>query len=380
MERLIAAASALGEQVAGAAEPSGPGLTWHAEIMVGTELAHGEVGTALYDGTAGIAVGLAAVPGLATAARGAALHALAGADELLETGRVGFFDGAAGIAWSAVTTGRALNDAALVARGEALAARITALPAELDLISGAAGTLLGLLALGRTLPAAGHLIAAARPQTWGAAWGDPPLLGLGHGAAGIALALAEYAHLTGDERAAACAAQGLEYERGLYDPDRVAWPDLREDQVGWMAAWCHGAIGIGISRVRIAHLTRDPRAIAEASAALQAARDLVVAAGTALRDGATSDCTACHGLGGVVEFLLLAERGLGVPDHGRAAQRVAQLMLEQRERVGRWPCGLPDAGEIPGLMTGLSGIALTLLRAARATTIPTPLLPGPSGW
>ena len=31
-------------------------------------------------------------------------------------------------------------------------------------------------------------------------------------------------------------------------------------------------------------------------------------------------------------------------------------------------------------MLGTAGIALTLLRSAGATAIPTPLLPGPSAW
>jgi len=56
-------------------------------------------------------------------------------------------------------------------------------------------------------------------------------------------------------------------------------------------------------------------------------------------------------------------------------------MLEQRDATDAgWPCGLPGAGEVPALMIGTAGIALTLLRAAEAVDVPTPLLPGPSGW
>ena len=148
-----------------------------------------------------------------------------------------------------------------------------------------------------------------------------------------------------------------------------------------MAAWCHGALGIGLSRLRLAQLTNDVLMVAEASAALQAARDLVVSHGTAIHAGQTSDCTACHGLAGVVELLLVAARALDVPDHARAARRVARLMLEQRDAAGgAWPCGLPGAGEVPGAIIGTAGIALTLLRAAGASQVSTPLLPGsPSG-
>ena len=54
-------------------------------------------------------------------------------------------------------------------------------------------------------------------------------------------------------------------------------------------------------------------------------------------------------------------------------------MLDHRDRNdGLWPCGLPNAGEIPALMTGTAGISLTLLAAGTGQPpIPTPLLPGP---
>jgi lantibiotic modifying enzyme len=417
---LVRAALDAGLRLASTAEPARDGLTWHADVVVGIDaeapvIGHGDVGETLYGGTAGIALGLAACAAvaradaerLAAAARGAARHALSGADALLDSGRLGLFDGATGIAWATAAAARALDDVGLrdraAAVADSVAARASADGGELDLIAGLAGTLLGLQGTARALggpePSAllagggERLAATAAPQAWGAAWPTaaavpegPPLLGLGHGAAGIALALAETAAI-GDARAArrACA-EGLEYERGWFDPDRVAWPDLRGfdrsgEPSGWMAAWCHGAVGIGICRLRLFALTGERRALADASAALQAARNLVVEAGTGLRGGRTTDCTACHGLAGVVELLLVAAKALSVTDHARAARRVAALMLEQRDVAdGGWPCGLPGAGEVPGLMVGTAGIALTLLRAAGVTDTPTQLLPGPSGW
>ena len=413
--------------IAATGEPSREGLTWHADIMVGIDadapvIGHGDVGHTLYDGTAGIALGLAACATVASqpqagvldeAARGAAQHAVSGATDMLDCGRLGLFDGATGVALGAATVGRLLHDPRLLDRAAGLADEVAARAveimrrptddAELDLIGGIAGTLLGVQStmhvLGKDQPAA-LLVAGARrladtavPQVWGAAWptgaspaDGPPLLGLGHGSAGIALALAEAAAISRDQGAWRACAEGVEYERGWFDPDHVSWPDLRAsatagETTGWMAAWCHGALGIGLSRLRLAQLTNDVLMVAEASAALQAARDLVVSHGTAIHAGQTSDCTACHGLAGVVELLLVAARALDVPDHARAARRVARLMLEQRDAAGgAWPCGLPGAGEVPGAMIGTAGIALTLLRAAGASQVSTPLLPGPSGW
>jgi lantibiotic modifying enzyme len=423
---LVEAALEAARSLASTAEPSGEGLTWHSDVVVGIDdtapvVGHGDVGETLYDGTAGIALALAACATvasptetavLADTARGAARHALSGAQDLLDAGRLGLFEGATGVALGAATAGRVLGDRALVDRATALADAVAARVAaqagpadgvELDLIGGLAGTLLGLQGTMRvvdgTLPpavlsaGARRLNAAATTQTWGAAWqtgaaaaGGPPLLGLGHGAAGIALALAEIAAVSGDVDVCRASNAGFEYERGWFDPDLVAWPDLRAvdadgEPTQSMTAWCHGALGIGLSRLRLTRLTGEAVPLTESSAALQAARHLAVSAGTRLRDGQTSDCSACHGLAGVVELFVVAGKALGVVDHARAAHRTAVLLLEQREGAdGVWPCGLPGAGEIPGLMLGTSGIALTLLRAAGAVEIPTPLLPGPAGW
>jgi lantibiotic biosynthesis protein len=410
---LEAAARDIVRSLEATAVPTEAGLTWHAEIIVDIEgdtpvLGHGDVGPTLYDGAAGIAVALAAA-GAVEVARGAAEHALAAAEALLCQDRLGLYDGATGIAVAALRVGRAASDDALHGRGVALArdvaGRLRTLavdrPAgvELDLMGGLAGIALGLLelpevgtdaALRASLTALGHWLAdAAQPQLWGAAWSaegsGQPLLGLAHGAAGIVLALGELFQLTDDQRLLAAIREGLEYERAWYDADRVGWPDLREltaagEPGGWMTAWCHGALGIGFSRLRLQALLENPLVGAEIGASLQAARDYVVSCGTSLRGGTRSDCSSCHGLSGVVELLLVAAHALRSQEHARAARRVTELLLEQRRSAASWPCGLLGAGEVPGLMTGTSGIAMTLLRVANATEAPTPLLPGTAGW
>lgn len=429
----LSAAAAICRDLTARAVPSDTGLTWQAEIMVGVDgdaplLDRGDIGPTLYDGTAGVAVVLATLGAplvdhltapqsreMEDAARGSARHALAGSEAMLRDGRLGFWDGACGIAHAAAVTARHLDDAALRRDAAALAAAVAAIsdraaPAH-DLISGDAGTALGLTMLSTELRnpdlaaaarvLAERLTAAAQPRVWGSAWPSPtnpdelPLLGLGHGAAGVALALHEVAlhevagleHLPDSttEHLVAASRAGLEYERSWFDPQQRGWPDLRSDLLdgapsSWMSAWCHGAIGIGLSRLRLGALDPDPRLTAEASAALQAGRDLVVRAGTALHDGAPTDCSSCHGLSGTLELFTVAARRFDAPEHAAAARRVAALLLAEHELAGTWPCGLTGAGEIPGLMTGTAGIALALTRAVGATTAPTPLLPGISRW
>lgn len=411
---LTGAGLATARALAAAAGPAEVGATWVAPVVVAVDtdapvVGAGDIGAALYDGTAGVVLALAAAAGVADepllrdTGVAAARHALAGAEPMLDAGRLGLFDGATGVALAAVLAGRSLRAEALVAGGATVAsaaarrfaARVVERPqpVEHDVIGGTAGTLLALLQLAELLsdqrvralvaPAAEWLADAAVPQVWGAAWpgrvpAHPPLLGLAHGAAGIALALLEAGARTRSERLTRAGRAGFAYERSWFDPDRPGWPDLRRDGAdGWMTAWCHGALGIGLTRLRAAALTGDQLALVEASAALQAARDLVVRSGTALRQGQPGDCSCCHGLSGAVELQLAAATTTGVADHRRAAQRTAGLLLEQRAAAGAWPCGLPGAGEVPGLMTGTAGIALTLLRAAAATTTPHPANPIP---
>jgi lantibiotic modifying enzyme len=106
---------------------------------------------------------------------------------------------------------------------------------------------------------------------------------------------------------------------------------------------------------------------------------VAAAAGRARRDGLAADVTLCHGLGGVLDLLLLAHEVTGERDHLLAARRVADLCLAIRvANGGRWTVGLQGAEVIPGLFTGLAGIAVLLLRAHDPQAVSSPMLPG--GW
>ena len=124
-------------------------------------------------------------------------------------------------------------------------------------------------------------------------------------------------------------------------------------------------------------LSEDLTALAEASAAIHAARLLVSTAGSVLRVGQLSDVTLCHGLGGAAELMLLAYEITGLEDHRRAARRVGDLCLEiHRANHREWTCGLHGAKRVPGLFVGLAGIGATMLRLHDTSLIGSPLLPG----
>jgi lantibiotic modifying enzyme len=417
--RYLNAALAIADQLARDAVPGAPGASWEGDELLGdsvetARVVRGRVGSDLYGGSAGIGwfLGHAAAytgdPALARVAVAACQHALAGGHAQLQQ-QLSLHAGAMGVALAVVEVAERLDHAELRDQGLTLArcaaSHVTHDPHQLglDLIGGAAGVVIGLLALERR-SADGVLRAAtrglcqrlareARREWWGSSWqeltapdDEPALCGLGHGMSGIGWALAEAAWAGIDPEFLDLAQEAFRYERGWYSAERCAWPDLRQASEraqregtwpGWTVAWCHGALGIGATRLRLYEATGDTAALADASAAIQAARVLAMQAGNALRQGRVEDVTLCHGLGGAVELALLAHEVLGQPEHLRAARRIGDFCLDARQvNQDQWPTGMRGAQHVPGLFLGLAGIGVTFLRLHDVSLIGCPLLAG----
>jgi lantibiotic modifying enzyme len=398
MSSFAEAALAIAHRLTDEAQPASTGVHWHGVTVVGTEedprLQYGDTGFDLYSGSAGIGLFLCCAARhddtghLARISREAIAHALSRTPGLLDEGRLGLYDGVMGIVVAALVAGRQLGETGLIAKAEKLALATSQAAGQLgeaaahDLISGTAGIVIGLLQAHRltgnpdlhhaALAAARDLAASSSPEPWGRSWesnqGGPNLTGLAHGASGPALALQEAGLAADDPQLTGAATEAMRYERTWYSAAHRNWPDLRrratggDTPPGYPVFWCHGAAGIGMARLRAWELTGDTIALAEASAAIQAVRDLIIQAGTAMRAQQTVDLSLCHGLAGAAELLVMAAKVLKNEAHLRAARRVGRLMIEHRDQVGSWPCGILGAGEIPDLFLGLAGIGLTLLR------------------
>jgi lantibiotic modifying enzyme len=256
-------------------------------------------------------------------------------------------------------------------------------------VPGSAGTILGLLALESAFPDlplraaavrfADHVVREARPVGPTLAWPaavpgmeHAPLCGLGHGAAGVALALAEVFHRTKDEAHRRGALGGFAYERMYFDASAGNWPDLRSSSMFMPAgsaspagplaasrsavAWCHGAGGGALARFRAALLLGAPHLLIEARQAADAAlRALGSAPGT--------DATYCHGRAGLAEVQLAAAAVLSEPWRREAAIALARQTLAVHAQTDLpWPCGIANGATVPGLMLGLAGVGMHLLR------------------
>ncbi len=281
------------------------------------------------------------------------------------TSEVGFHTGLAGIAWVA-----ARKD--LLADLEPVASRI-------DATDGSAGAIAVLISAGLLEQAVRHgefLIRAARRSEAGWSWKttsmhDAHLTGFAHGAAGIAWALLELFRATGDVRFREAALHAFRYEESLFVAEDENWPDLRTGlgrmMPRCMVAWCHGAPGIGLSRLRAYEILGDETFRTQAETAIRT---------TARSLESLDNYSLCHGAGGNAELLLCAARAMENPEYAAPAYGIAEkgIHLYERERAP-WPCGDHGEGETPGLMVGTAGIGYFLLRLSDLERFPSILLP-----
>lgn len=277
--------------------------------------------------------------------------------------------------------GRAL-DAARHTAGT-LTASVAGTATTFDVTGGAAGAILALLALDRIDPGAGwadrarpfgdRLLDTAIPTGHDAA-GWPtrrgrPIAGFAHGSAGIALALARLADVTGEERYRAAAWRACAHERACFAPSLGNWPvvgaldPLTGSGHSVMTAWCHGAAGIALARVTTPASALTPELRRDGELAL---------ATTAAAPVSALDQVCCGNLGRA-DILITA-----IGDEGRSAAANALVRrvvdrASRRQWYGLRASGVDYRVADPGFFRGLAGVGYTLLRAAAPGVLPSVL-------
>jgi lantibiotic biosynthesis protein len=357
------------------------------------------LGPTLYAGTAGIALFLAELfartdhDQAGATARGAIRHSLARAGEIAPRLRRAFYSGLVGIAYAAAQVGTRTDDSQIVAEGIKLARQAVEAHQEhnlLDVISGNAGAVGPLLRLathtdGERLRAAAIAFAeelatdATRSEaTWcweneracGHGMGPTPLCGLAHGASGMGLALVEAGVHSGRDDLVEGGLAAFRYEDRLYDAEHENWPDLRElegdgngqaatPRMSFMVAWCHGAAGIGLARLRAYEVLPERRAELRPGVE-HAVRTTASQLRTLPRE---IDASPCHGRAGLAETLLCATEVLDDPTYADHVETMWKKLLRARNADTPWPCGVASGTNNPSLMLGYAGIGYSLLRA-----------------
>ena len=403
------------------------------------------MGSDVYDGTAGIALFLARLyrftedPIQKATWEGALNQALGQLRALPEETRLGFYTGATGVAYVLIETGRMQNDGGLVERGLRELTRLYEIeprPEVIAVMEGSAGVIPILLDaaarfdrddFAETAIRHGELLldcAIKTDEGWSWRTLQRPLqknlTGFSHGVAGIATALAELYAATGDSRFRDGALAALRYERTHFCREQGNWPDFQQianfpalDKPICQVAWCHGAPGIGLSRLRIWELLgacpgiqydgpprpsgpcfrRPRRAIVRSEPTRQRVSrhalrrdvkvrdeiEIAIATTMAWFEGdqlpAGSDYSLCHGASGNAELFMMGAEILERPELRVIAEEIGQRGIEQFERNNLpWPCGVAEAGETPNLMLGLAGIGYFYLRLHAPNETPSILL------
>lgn len=360
----------------------------------------------LYMGTSGIALFLAELQQFTgdveqrRAVEGALNQILSLLPTFQGSVRNGFYSGVAGIAWAIVRIGTLLGHEGVIARGlEEMASLSKEAPDELllDVIGGSAGIIPALLTLAASHERpdfvelatrhGDHLLRTAVKNDNGWSWdtmhvpGQAHLTGHSHGVAGVVTALLELFRATGESRFRDGAMEGLRYERSLFSPTHCNWPDLR--QMGAVAsapiynmAWCHGAPGIGLSRLRNVQLLPGD---AEVLQELEAALKTTSASLTPPWMPGMGNYSLCHGQAGNTELLLMAGASLNRPELIQIAHKIGHEGFQHYGQPEQpWPCGVMGAGETPNLMLGTAGIGHFYLRLHDPAKVPSILIIEPN--
>lgn len=349
----------------------------------------------LYTGQAGIVTCLAYLGWarkdfiLTEQARKGASHLLANLDIYKNSGNIGIgaFTGLSGIVYCFVHLSVLWREPAWVDACDELIDNLMVGAKsdrpDFDMVDGAAGCILALLPLYQLTKnprveavlteLAGKLAMNAVPQNQGVAWPTPsaerPLLGLSHGTAGVAMALARLSAVLGTDEYLSTIKQALAYETHCFSAEHCNWPDfrfLREDGTPhFLSAWAHGAAGIGWSRLDVRH------SLPELSSLLEP--DIAVAVDTTLHYGLGQGHSLSQGDLGNLAFLADAAHRQG--DDALAKQVQAHLQRVVGEVAHDGPqTAVPYCLKTPGLMQGHYGMAYQLQSLSGSRALPRLLL------
>lgn len=277
------------------------------------------------------------------------LSALRAAEDQRRSHRIGALVGLAGQVWTWTTLSRLLDDRALldraVARAVLLGKGLHADSAQwsANWSSGLAGTITPLLGLVDATGDDRWLDLAATGADLLSRLDSPSDVGFIHGQAGIGWAL----HRISSSEAGDDARR--DHWRAV--ADNVFDPIAAIDQTADDSGWCRGVAGIGLVACDLANV--------------DAARHAAELQASSSEDDSRS---LCHGAAGTWEFRAAAARLL-------AQEITPQRLIDVLEQEPTTTAQIAES-VAPGLLNGVSGTVLTLLRMHPEHELPSPLLLG----
>ncbi|MBW4509335.1 MAG: type 2 lantipeptide synthetase LanM family protein [Scytonematopsis contorta HA4267-MV1] len=352
------------------------------------------LGSNLYDGSSGVALFLAALAKITAVPQwyDLALRTLQPMRKILNdsdldkvtklTRQLGISGatGLASIAYALMQISQLLQEPELLKDALFAASLITpeliATDQTFDIMGGAAGTILGLLAspaptfLELAVICGEHLLKNQtsidkRPKAWKNKTGKQ-LTGFSQGAAGIAYALLRLFAVTQDFRFLDAAHEAIAYEQSVFSAKAENWPDFRSEGLDFQVSWAHGAAGIGLGRLGGLSILDTPEIRQEITIALQTTQKFAVWGVDHL----------CWGSLGRIETLLVAAKTLKQPEILDFVNQATSQLVAQAQAQGRFTlfADLKHSVYNPGFFHGTTGIGYELLRIAYPNVLPSVLL------
>lgn len=400
-EILLNAAIAIGNQICETILESEGNSSWvtlkyippikrHQLAAIGPDLFEGNTGVALFLAGLGAALGNATYKNMALEAIKAIRTDLTGVNRTIIADSVNLHGvtGLAGILYGLSTIANLTGSEAL--KRETVESLSLFTPerfnqsSQADVLSGLAGTILCLLAVyqhtGSPLALAlseqcGKKLLADRVLINDQGWGwktfeDKMITGFAHGLAGIACALHRLGMYTGDPAYKVAAEETVRLENKTFSPNRGNWPDLRwtkDDQAepDYADGWCHGAPGIGLSRLEMLS-DSNPSCAFDVQAAVAVLQQASLDRVDHLCCGSTGRLAILHEIGLRAHLPLLQEE---------SRQKAVSLIRRatKKQEYSLWWSPYHHVS-LPGLFQGTSGIGYSFLRLMSKTQLPNILL------
>ena len=183
--------------------------------------------------------------------------------------------------------------------------------------------------------------------------------GFAHGLSGLAFALARLSRRTGISKYQDAAIRMLDLERAFIGEDQ--WTDIPGNEK--QAAWCHGAAGIALARMGAYQTDRSARLRLGCEVALN----------YLVQQPDLDNHTLCHGSIGNLDPLIVASEVFSDDPRWVEMLKLRGESVLKSIRTRGLSSPLPGHLIEPGMMMGLSGMGLGMLRLARPDLVPSVL-------
>lgn len=192
------------------------------------------------------------------------------------------------------------------------------------------------------------------------------IAGFSHGLAGVSYALGKLYKMTNYKGHISIIDNLIKVENNYYNGDIENWIDLRsEDTLSLNNSpihWCHGATGIGLSRLKNKDI-------------IDTSDDIDKALKTVTKNGLyrDSDCL-CHGNLGNIELLLeIYKENNDIKMYNKAVTRANEIIKENKNNQ-RYKNGVGQDFDSVNFMLGLPGMGYEFLRLSNPEKYPSVLL------